>query len=68
MTVGRAQTGISGLDTLLEGGLPVARNYIISGSAGAGKTIRAVSSAKWHPEYQTSVGRGKNGHKLALIF
>jgi len=35
----RTATGISGLDALIEGGLPKGRNYFISGSAGSGKTI-----------------------------
>ncbi|MDD5457214.1 MAG: ATPase domain-containing protein [Candidatus Margulisbacteria bacterium] len=35
----RTSTGISGLDALIEGGLPKGRNYFISGSAGSGKTI-----------------------------
>jgi len=35
----RVPTGISGLDSLIEGGLPSGRNYILSGSAGSGKTI-----------------------------
>lgn len=39
MNTERAATGISGLDSLLEGGFPVQRSYMISGSAGSGKTI-----------------------------
>ncbi len=35
----RAASGISGLDALIEGGLPKGRNYFVSGSAGSGKTI-----------------------------
>lgn len=35
----RVPTGISGLDSLIEGGVIAARTYFITGSAGSGKTI-----------------------------
>ncbi len=38
----RIKTGITGLDTMLNGGLIEGRAYVISGGAGAGKTILSV--------------------------
>jgi len=38
----RIQTGIPGLDELIEGGIPVGSTVLISGGAGAGKTIFAT--------------------------
>lgn len=35
----RIQTGISGFDKLVEGGLPQGRSFLISGGTGTGKTI-----------------------------
>ncbi len=35
----RIPTGINGLDELIEGGLPEARSYLISGATGTGKSI-----------------------------
>lgn len=35
----RVQTGISGFDKLIEGGLPQGRSFLISGGTGTGKTI-----------------------------
>ena len=35
----RLETRIPGLDTILGGGLPVARTFLVAGSPGAGKTI-----------------------------
>ncbi|MDP2309078.1 MAG: circadian clock protein KaiC [Pseudomonadota bacterium] len=38
----KAPTGIRGLDTLLQGGLPGGRSTIVSGAAGCGKTLLAM--------------------------
>lgn len=38
----RIPTGISGLDRLLEGGLPKGRSYLVTGEPGTGKTIFAL--------------------------
>jgi KaiC/GvpD/RAD55 family RecA-like ATPase len=38
----RAKTGIEGLDEMLEGGLLVARPYVVSGTTGTGKTTLAM--------------------------
>jgi circadian clock protein KaiC len=38
----RAFTGISGLDDILQGGLPTNRIYVIQGNPGAGKTTMAL--------------------------
>jgi circadian clock protein KaiC len=35
----RTPSGITGLDSLIEGGFPKGRNFFLSGSAGSGKTI-----------------------------
>jgi circadian clock protein KaiC len=35
----RTPSGISGLDSIIEGGFPKGRNVVLSGSAGSGKTI-----------------------------
>lgn len=40
--MGKIPSGISGLDEILDGGLPKGRPTLISGSAGAGKTMLAV--------------------------
>lgn len=39
MSIDRLQTGIPGLDKLIEGGLPKTRTFLVSGATGAGKTI-----------------------------
>lgn len=39
MTLLKAQTGISGLDDILEGGIPVGRATLIAGAAGCGKSL-----------------------------
>ncbi len=41
-TIPKAPTGIQGLDEITGGGLPVGRATLISGSAGAGKTMLAL--------------------------
>lgn len=56
-TVPRVTTGIAGLDTVLEGGLPQGHIYLIEGDSGAGKTtiglhfllagLRAGESCLW---------------------
>lgn len=38
----RLPTGIEGLDHLANGGLPVARTTLVSGTAGSGKTVLAI--------------------------
>src|ERR1700722_13424358 len=38
----RAHTGISGLDDILGGGLPVDRLYLVEGTPGTGKTTLAM--------------------------
>src|SRR6186713_3506265 len=38
----KARTGIHGLDEITGGGLPAGRPTLISGSAGAGKTLLAI--------------------------
>jgi len=38
----RAATGINGLDSILEGGLPADRIYLVEGDPGAGKTTLAL--------------------------
>src|SRR5437764_2462205 len=38
----RCRTGISGLDDVLNGGLPTRRMYLIQGSPGSGKTTLAL--------------------------
>jgi len=43
MTVERAKTGISGLDELLEGGIPRGRTILLTGGSGTGKTIFGMS-------------------------
>lgn len=35
----RAETGIAGLDEVLQGGLPEQRTTLIKGTAGSGKTV-----------------------------
>jgi len=39
MDIERTKTGIAGLDTLLEGGIPKSGSVLIAGGAGTGKTI-----------------------------
>ena len=41
-SVGKAPTGISGLDQITEGGLPRGRNTLVCGGAGCGKTLLAM--------------------------
>jgi circadian clock protein KaiC len=41
--LGKAPTGISGLDEVLQGGLPQARPTLLCGSAGCGKTLIAMT-------------------------
>ncbi|MFL6274696.1 MAG: circadian clock protein KaiC [Blastocatellia bacterium] len=41
-SIPKAPTGISGLDDITGGGLPAGRPTLVSGSAGAGKTLLAV--------------------------
>ena len=38
----RIKTGINGLDTLIEGGFPEGRSYLVSGATGTGKTIFCI--------------------------
>jgi KaiC/GvpD/RAD55 family RecA-like ATPase len=38
----RVKTGITGLDSLIEGGLPEGRSFLVSGGTGTGKTIFAT--------------------------
>ncbi len=40
-SIDKCQTGIKGLDEILEGGLPQGRPTLICGSAGCGKTLMA---------------------------
>src|SRR5689334_8969449 len=42
MTTERAQTGIEGLDVILNGGLPKNRLYLVEGDPGVGKTTLAL--------------------------
>src|SRR5215213_5949093 len=42
LSIAKAPTGIDGLDEITGGGLPVGRPTLVSGSAGAGKTMLAV--------------------------
>jgi circadian clock protein KaiC len=42
LTLPKAPTGILGLDEITEGGLPAGRPTLVSGSAGAGKTMLAT--------------------------
>ena len=39
MTVERISTGISGLDALIEGGIPIGFAVLIAGNPGTGKTV-----------------------------
>src|SRR6185295_5582138 len=41
-TAACAQTGVSGLDEILRGGLPANRMYLIQGNPGTGKTTIAL--------------------------
>jgi circadian clock protein KaiC len=45
---GRRETGIPGLDRILDGGLPIAGVYIVQGPPGAGKTILANQACFHH--------------------
>ena len=38
----RSQTGVSGLDDILDGGLPKNRLYLVQGEPGVGKTTLAM--------------------------
>ncbi len=40
--IDRCPTGISGLDELMGGGLPMGRNILLSGACGTGKTTFAI--------------------------
>ena len=42
LTIPKAPTGIKGLDEITGGGLPAGRPTLLSGSAGAGKTLFAT--------------------------
>ena len=42
MAVSRIKTGITGLDELIEGGLPVGRTILVSGGCGTGKSVLAL--------------------------
>jgi circadian clock protein KaiC len=42
LSIPKARTGIQGLDEITEGGLPAGRPTLVSGSAGAGKTMLAA--------------------------
>jgi len=39
MAAAKARTGIEGLDSILEGGIPRGHSVLLSGSCGTGKTI-----------------------------
>ncbi|MGA8288144.1 MAG: ATPase domain-containing protein, partial [Acidobacteriaceae bacterium] len=41
-TITRIETGISGLDDILNGGLPACQMYLIEGNPGTGKTTLAM--------------------------
>ena len=43
MTVERLSTGISGLDALIEGGIPKGFTVLIAGNPGTGKTVLTIS-------------------------
>jgi circadian clock protein KaiC len=53
--VKRVKTGVYGLDSLLEGGIPEGRVIIVSGSPGAGKTTLGVQFLR------TGAKRGETG-------
>jgi circadian clock protein KaiC len=38
----RTPTGVSGIDEIMEGGLPKGRSTLLRGEAGSGKTLLAV--------------------------
>lgn len=57
----RMSTGCAGLDEVLQGGLPVARSYLLVGSAGTGKTILAL---QWQRE---GVRRGERVMYITLM-
>lgn len=42
MVIERVKTGISGLDSLMEGGIPKKRTVLVSGACGTGKTIFGI--------------------------
>ncbi|MBD3311774.1 MAG: hypothetical protein GF349_04780 [Candidatus Magasanikbacteria bacterium] len=39
LSINRVKTGIEGLDEVLSGGFPAGRSLLVSGEAGAGKTV-----------------------------
>ena len=64
----RVKTGVTGLDDLIEGGLPAGRVILVSGEPGSGKTVLALSS--WCQEFG-SLGRWDSSfvwRKLAFIY
>jgi circadian clock protein KaiC len=42
MSEGRIPSGIAGLDSLIEGGFPAGKSYLVTGEAGVGKTIFSI--------------------------
>lgn len=65
----KAATGISGLDAILEGGLPRGRNTLVYGNAGSGKTLLAteflVRGARDHDEPGVLLSFDESPEKLA---
>jgi KaiC/GvpD/RAD55 family RecA-like ATPase len=59
--VKRVKTGVYGLDSLLEGGIPEGRVIIVSGSPGAGKTTLGVQFLR------TGAKRGETGIYLSIL-
>jgi len=59
--INRIKTGVYGLDSLLEGGLPEGRVIIISGSPGAGKTTLGVQFLR------TGAKAGETGIYLSIL-
>jgi circadian clock protein KaiC len=49
----RLSTGVGGLDRVLEGGLPAGRSYMVTGGAGAGKTILGQQFLTADPDADT---------------
>jgi circadian clock protein KaiC len=56
----RVPTGISGLDKMLQGGLPQGKSYLISGPPGTGKTTFAAQFI------QEGLKRGENGIFISI--
>ncbi|MDP9038517.1 MAG: AAA family ATPase [Acidobacteriota bacterium] len=56
----RLSTGIPGLDTILRGGLPQGRMYLVEGDPGTGKTTLALQFML------SNIGRGANGLYVTL--